>query len=299
MKNSKLIQSIINFTNGDFILTTKNKPHQPRRDPRHHEISLCERYEVWKERSAESFFKGIYTISSFVICFTVIAVLLMTVSFLPEFGNPENPVNNEVSQRYIEKGLEETGAVNIVAGMILDYRAFDTFGESAVLFTAATCVMALLKKDPEEFKLMHTPPAVKLRDPIIKNVAQYIIPMLLIFGIYVVLNGHISPGGGFSGGAIMGTSLFLYSSAFGYRQAEKVITEKIVKNTICVAFGFYAIAKGYSFITGANHLPTGIPLGEPGAILSSGLILPLNICVGLIVTCTIYSFYSLFSRGKI
>jgi hypothetical protein len=48
---------------------------------------------------------------------------------------------------------------------------------------------------------------------------------------------------------------------------------------------------------GANHLPSGIPLGTPGAILSSGLILVLNICVGLVVTCTMYAFYALFRKG--
>ena len=48
---------------------------------------------------------------------------------------------------------------------------------------------------------------------------------------------------------------------------------------------------------GANHIESGIPLGTPGAILSSGFILPLNICVGLIVMCTMYAFYTLFRKG--
>ncbi len=80
----------------------------------------------------------------------MVIVLLYTVSFLPAFGDPNSPVNNEVSQRYIEQGLEETGAVNIVAGMILDYRAFDTFGESCVLFVALCCVTILLRADRKD-----------------------------------------------------------------------------------------------------------------------------------------------------
>ena len=59
----------------------------------------------------------------------------------------------------------------------------------------------------------------------------------------------------------------------------------------------YAGLKSYSFYTGANHIESGIPLGTPGAILSSGFILPLNICVGLIVMCTMYAFYTLFRKG--
>ena len=49
----------------------------------------------------------------------------------------------------------------------------------------------------------------------------------------------------------------------------------------------------------ANHLESGIPTGEPGAILSGGLILPLNICVGIIVAGTLYGFYALFGEGEI
>ena len=76
--------------------------------------------------------KGFYQIYigvAIVSCIVLIGVLLYTVSLLPEYGQ-ENPRAVEVSDRYIEHGLEETGAVNIVAGMILDYRAFDTLGES-------------------------------------------------------------------------------------------------------------------------------------------------------------------------
>ena len=60
---------------------------------------------------------------------------------------------------------------------------------------------------------------------------------------------------------------------------------------------FYCCAKSYSFFTGANHLPSGIPLGTPGAILSSGLIFYLNICVGLVVACTMYAFFVMFRKG--
>ena len=121
----------------------------------------------------------------------------------------------------------------------------------------------------------------------------------MVFGIYIVLNGHLSPGGGFSGGAIMGASLILMSSAFGYKRIKQIITEKFVKTVTFCSLMFYALSKTYSFYMGSHGLETGIPLGIPGAILSSGLILPLNICVGLVVTCTMYSFYSLFSKGEI
>ncbi len=302
MKTNKFFKALENFANGDITITTKRKTKEKRRETTHHEETIEERYKTWHDNKAESFFNTVYKVASGLICALVIIVLLITVSFLPEFGNPNNPVNNEVSDRYIEKGLEETGAVNIVSGMILDYRAFDTFGESAVLFTASACVMFLMRSDkPKKVsgEMLNENYKVIPRDPIVKNVAKFVIPFVLVFGIYLVLNGHISPGGGFSGGALMGASLILYSSAYGYKTIRAVITEKLVKSITFYSLAFYAIAKGYSFFTGANHIPTGFPLGEAGDILSAGLILPLNICVGLIVTCTIYSFYSLFTKGEV
>ncbi len=77
----------------------------------------------------------------------LIGILLIGVQDLPDFGDINNPANNYVSNRYIEKGVEETGAQNIVTGIILDYRAFDTFGEATVLFTGVVAVIIALKKN--------------------------------------------------------------------------------------------------------------------------------------------------------
>lgn len=86
-------------------------------------------------------------IISVILTVLLIGILLSGVSELPHFGHEDNPVNNYVSERYIEKGREETGALNIVTGIILDYRAFDTFGEATVLFTGIIAVIIVLKKD--------------------------------------------------------------------------------------------------------------------------------------------------------
>lgn len=294
---NNIFSALTKFVDGDFQINTKRKKKPEHKPVTHHEKTIEERWALWRDAHGAEVFKGVYKVASVVICLVMIFILLITVSFLPEFGNPDNPVNNVVSQRYIEKGLEETGAVNIVSGMILDYRAFDTLGESTVLFAAASSVMMLLRKEKKgkETSNKFSPK----RDPIVKTVAKFIIPVFLVFGIYVVLNGHLSPGGGFSGGAVMGAALILFSSAFGYKNIKKVITEKFVRNVTFFSLIFYACAKSYSFYCGAHHIETGIPLGTPGAILSSGLILPLNIAVGLVVTCTMYSFYSLFSKGEI
>lgn len=259
--------------------------------------------EVYRSVVGSKWLRRLYVLFSVLFCLAIILFMLITVSHLPRIGSSENAAVNEVVERYIESGVDETGAVNFVAGMILDYRAFDTFGESCVLFTAAACVFILLRAEKDD----EHPNAVQIQeddryfepknDAILKYAARIIIPFMFIFGIYIVLNGHLSPGGGFSGGAVLGTGLVLYLLAFGFNKTEKFMTAKTYKLVTTSALCFYCLAKSYSFFTGANHLESGIPLGIPGNIISSGLILPLNICVGAVVACTIYAFYVMFRKG--
>lgn len=249
--------------------------------------------------------KTFYRIVGFFLCIAFFAALVITMLNLPVIGNATNPDNNEVAKRYIENGIEETGAVNIVAGMILDYRAFDTFGESNVLFVATICVIIMLrldkrKNDGEDLYVNENDRYYEPEhDTILQMCSYFVVPMIFIFGIYIVLNGHISPGGGFSGGAVLGAGLILYLNAFGFEKTERFMNAKSIKWITFVSLLVYCLAKSYSFFTGANGLESGIPLGTPGAILSSGLILILNICVGCVVACTMYSFYALVRRGSL
>lgn len=284
------------FQQSEEILSAHAKDHDTIRD---------KVYNVNSNKELKKFRK-LYKAVSILFCVFLMALLLVTISYLPATGAADKPVNNEVAARYIENGLEETGAVNIVSGMILDYRAFDTLGESHVLFTATITVLILLRLDKnkkgelsEVAKELNPNDRIyePKNDTILQMSATFLVPVIMIFGIYVILNGHLGPGGGFSGGAIIGAGLILYLNAFGFEKTERFFTEKTYKTVCFFSLSFYCLAKSYSFYTGANQLHSVIPKGTPGAILSSGLILPLNIAVGLVVACTIYSFYAMFRKG--
>lgn len=246
-------------------------------------------------------FNRLYQVLCVLVCVIFISVLLLTVSYLPRFGGDHNPDNNEVAQRYIENGVAETGAVNLVAGMILDYRAFDTLGESCVLFTAVTCVFVLMKSLSSERTIPLTKDIMydMSNDVILHQVVTFLFPVIMLFGVYILLNGHLGPGGGFAGGAVMGAGLMLYSLAFGEEKTERLFNERTFQVVSTCSLSFYCLSKSYSFFTGANHLENIIPKGIAGNILSGGLILPLNICVGFVVACTMYGFYTLFRKGGI
>lgn len=246
------------------------------------------------------FFEKLYQCFSIIFCIAIVSVLILTVSYLPEVGNAKNPDNNIVSETYISNGLKDTGTVNIVTGMILSYRAFDTFGETNVLFIATCCVMILLMVDEDKIKEnadSNDRGFEPKNDVILQKVASVLVPIIFLFGVYVILNGHLSPGGGFSGGAMIGAGMILYVAAFGFEKTERFFNEKVYKCVKVTALILYGCIVSYYFFTGANGLESLIPLGEAGRILSGGITLPINIFVGSEVACTMYAFYALFRRG--
>ncbi len=261
------------------------------------------RLHLWSVTTGARRIHILYVALALCTCIAIIFFLLQAVEGLPPFASADSPVNNEVSRRYIESGIAETGAVNLVSGMILDYRAFDTLGESTVLFIAVCAVMILLRTDRRRHsyeKGSFPPPrdiGAEKEDPILKHGAMFLVPVILLFGIAMVLNGHLSAGGGFAGGAVLGAGLMLFLNAFGRDRAVGFIDYRVFLTVIITALTFYAGAKSFVFYTGANGIAARIPLGQPGAILSAGLILPLDICVGMIVSCTMYGFYNLFRKG--
>ena len=225
----------------------------------------------------------------------IVMVLLFALAHMPAFGDPANPTNNEVYVRYIERGVAETGATNIVVAMILDYRAFDTLGEAFVLFAALLAVAMLIRTSCGSQFIM-----VELKQPLMLRFKIMLAsPFIMIYGIYILVNGHLTPGGGFSGGAILGSALSLYAIAFGAKKVRIIFSFKTIMVSTGITLLFYALVKGYVFVMGSSGLSTGIPMGTPGNLFSAGLIMPLNISVGIVVTCTVYGLYALFSEGEV
>lgn len=75
---------------------------------------------------------------------------LLVVAELPPYGMADNPIHNQVSERYIHRSLEDTGVLNMVTGIVLDYRAYDTMFETIVLFTATLAVVITLRPFKKE-----------------------------------------------------------------------------------------------------------------------------------------------------
>jgi len=136
---------------------------------------------------------------------------------------------------------------------------------------------------------------------IIKTIAQKLFPFIVLFGFYLISHGHLSPGGGFQGGVVLGTAIILLALSHSIEKTEKKfksrwlnMLEKLGILTL-IFLGFLGIFLGYSFLS--NFLP----LGNPGQIASGGLMLFFNIAIGIKVAAGVsVIFYALVRyRGEI
>ena len=73
-------------------------------------------------------------------------LMMIGVAEMPNWGDPDSPANSHVSPHYIEKAYDETAVPNLVTAVLADYRSYDTFGETTVVFTAGICCLLLLRR---------------------------------------------------------------------------------------------------------------------------------------------------------
>lgn len=87
-----------------------------------------------------------HSIISLIIVLVTAAVLIYGTIDMPNYGDPNAPVNLHVAPRYIKGSYKESGVINIVTAILANYRGYDTLGETTVIFTAGICVIFLLRK---------------------------------------------------------------------------------------------------------------------------------------------------------
>lgn len=164
-------------------------------------------------------------LAAIALCVIVFAVLAATVSQLPPMGSMRNPTYTYIIDRYLQKGPEEAGAPNVVTDVILNYRGYDTLGEVTVIFTALIAVLATLLLRPGQ---EDEPPAgdAAPRSVIVQFVTRAMAPFIAVFTLYLILHGHMSPGGGFQGGTILGALIILLSLNLGRRYGRALLPPK-------------------------------------------------------------------------
>lgn len=137
-----------------------------------------------------------------------------------------------------------------------------------------------------------------MKSLILKEVNRFTVAFILLYGIYVILHGHLSPGGGFAGGTVISAGMILYKFVHP-EKSKDVFSFDFIKNVICGALVVYGLTKGYHILTGIYGIGHGEHVKHSVySIANGGTIVLLNVCVGLIVASTFYTLVCLFLDGE-
>jgi multicomponent Na+:H+ antiporter subunit B len=212
-------------------------------------------------------------------------LLLWGLGGLPEVGEHRGSLGELLNR----VAVPERHLTNVVTAVNFDYRGFDTLGEEYMLFAAVVGVVLLLRKKPgverEEEQEPPTHPegveAPERPSDAVRWLGTCLITLTVLFGLYVVLHAHLTPGGGFQGGAILGTGSLLAYLATDYQAYRNVTPKALLDGAEAVGAGAYALVGLGTLIAGGAFLENLLPLGQTGELFSAGTVPLINFAVGL------------------
>jgi multicomponent Na+:H+ antiporter subunit B len=199
-------------------------------------------------------------------------------------GYTEQQAARPLAQSYIRLVPQELGAPNVITGILLTYRAFDTLGEVAVLFMVAASVGLVLGRErlPLSGPLADRFDEARPSSEIVQTGTQILLPLISIFAAYIIMNGHLTAGGGFQGGAVIASGVLLMLLAHPQYQLDL----EFLGITESVAGALFVLAGIAGLIVADGFLDNRIlPLGQFGAFFSAGAIPVLSALLGIKVGC--------------
>lgn len=210
--------------------------------------------------------------------FTVLLIILglgviflqLLLSYVPDSNL------NLTGRYYAENTVTEVGANNIVTAIIVTYRGLDTLGEVTVLFLTASIIGLVLSLESKN----SSGPVKSRPDPgeLLSTGSYLLVPLILLFGAYIFINGHLTPGGGFQGGAILASAILLLLLTHPVKRfSHRIVTVlESISGLAFVVVGMLGI-----FLAGGFLDNSILPLGKAGELFSAGTIPVIYTFIGL------------------
>lgn len=204
---------------------------------------------------------------------------------LPSFGSSTSVYSTLASHL----SVSARHATDAVAAVTFDFRGIDTLFEEFILFVAAAGVSVLLRPVADEIRALPEEEAPDRRipapSPTVGLLGTFLCPILVVIALETITHGQISPGGGFQGGVILASALFvvfLVTDSTAVERFQPKTRLELAEGAGAVGF---VIVGAVALAFGAPYLTNIIPLGETGKLLSAGTIPVLNAVVGVEVAC--------------
>jgi multicomponent Na+:H+ antiporter subunit B len=204
-----------------------------------------------------------------ILIFIVLAVLgTAFMQMIVGFSDPQSL--GIAASHYASNGLSELGATNLVTSVVVTYRGLDTLGEVTVLFLTASILAFFLKSGAD----------IKKSRPseLLSTASAVIFPFIFVTGVYIAVNGHLTPGGGFQGGAVLASSLLLMILADPETKGAPALFSYLesLSGIIYVLLGLTGLILAGGFLDA-----TLLPAGKAGTLLSAGIIPIISVLIGV------------------
>ncbi len=189
----------------------------------------------------------------------------------------------------LEINTQSTQSANAVTSVVTYFRGLDTLGEVTILFLSIFGIGIGIKRTDRMKTILG------YENTLLKIGSKVLFPVIVLFGLYIIIHGHLSPGGGFQGGVIIASGFLLLFLAYGdsYDLNHKIlILFEALSGAGFVLVGILAVFAGSLF------LGNTLPLGTLGKLFSSGVLPIIYIFVGLKVAAEITVLVEYFIRTQ-
>jgi multicomponent Na+:H+ antiporter subunit B len=179
---------------------------------------------------------------------------------------------------------------DVVTAVNFDYRGFDTLGEEFILFMSVIGGTVLLRRQREEEKsegkdqqLADRSPERQAPEPsdATRVLTLGLVGPLVVFGLYIVVHGQLTPGGGFQGGVILATAPLLVYLAGDLKKFKQITSHTLVEISEAAGAAGYLAVGFAGLILGGSYLRNVAALGTTGTVKSGGTIELVNLATGL------------------
>jgi multicomponent Na+:H+ antiporter subunit B len=213
------------------------------------------------------------------------AVLVIAFRGLPDFGDYHG-----VYGRVIDGiGVTLRHGTDLITLLNFDVRAFDTLGEEFILFASVLGIVLILRQLRGEEEAPHEEESEEEHhfagaSAALRALALVLIPTILVVGVYIVVHGQITPGGGFQGGVILATAPLGAFLAGRYLRMKAIAPHVVTEWGDAIGAAGYALLGLSGLVFAGIFLKNYIPLGIPGHLLSGGQLDVASVFVGLEVS---------------
>ncbi len=220
-----------------------------------------------------------------------LSLLIGLFFFMVEAMNEFGVLYNDEARLYFQtNGFLETGSLNLVTGIYLDYRLLDTLFEAGILLVAVSGVSWIAQHDHIEHNPLFMLDRFKIPELFV-SIARVLYPIVLLFGIYVVFNGHLAPGGGFQGGSILATALLILY----YIDLNKKTNLTRIFFIEKVLYLLLLLISSLSFFT-RGFLFTNVVSPDMGVAWQSVFLITLNVLIGAKVALGLTAIFIAFLK---